>query len=271
MRIRLVLLLIVSALVLGAGCNNYDKLLKSTDADRQYQTAMGLYNRGKYHKAAPLLERALPLLRATQRGDSVHYYLFNSYYHDSEYLMAGYYAQQLAQSYPKSPFLEEALYMVAYSHYQQAPRYSLDQEFTIKGIASFEYFLERFPKSDRRVQASSMLQDLQGRLLEKSYRNARMYYDMGMYKAAVSALKYSLEQYPSGPYREEQLFLSLKSAYRLAERSVDEKKRDRYQKAVDEYYTFVSAYPDSRYSAEAKEYHTKAMEFLGRRTDGAAR
>jgi outer membrane protein assembly factor BamD len=45
--------------------------------------------------------------------------------------------------------------------------------------------------------------------------------------------------------------LILKSRYREAELSIAEKQADRYRRVVDEYYSFISNYPESSYRTEA--------------------
>ena len=94
------------SLIYLTGCNSYEKLLKSTDTERQYAAAMQYYERGKFTKAKELLERVLPMSRATQRADSVHYYLAKCYFQEGDYGLAGYGFEQLAANYPRSPFVE---------------------------------------------------------------------------------------------------------------------------------------------------------------------
>lgn len=264
MRVRIGILLSVGMLALLSSCNNYDKLLKGTDTAAQYREALRYYEKGKYHRASPLLQRVLPMARATRRADSVLYYLSNSHFKDGDYPLAGFYFEQLMENYPKSPFVEEATFFSAYCNYKSAPRPDLDQEYTVRAISGFQLYKELYPNSERRGETDELLKELHGRLLEKSYKAARLYYDREMYKAAVAALKYSLDKYPVGPYREHQLFLVLKSSYLLAHNSVREKQRERYQQAVDEYLTFISEFPSSKYAKEAANYYKKSMSFLGK-------
>jgi outer membrane protein assembly factor BamD len=45
--------------------------------------------------------------------------------------------------------------------------------------------------------------------------SAKLYYNLGDYKAAVIALNNSIEQFPETKYREEIMFLILKASYLL--------------------------------------------------------
>jgi outer membrane protein assembly factor BamD len=49
----------------------------------------------------------------------------------------------------------------------------------------------------------------------------------------------------------------------LAFNSVRSKQKERYQDAIDEYYSFASEYPDSKYIKEAKRYYRNSVEFIG--------
>ena len=92
------------------------------------------------------------------------------------------------------------------------------------------------------------------KLVEKSYLNAKLYFDLGDYKSAIIALRNSLGDYPDTEHREELMFLILKSSYLLAEGSVESKKLERYQATVDEYYSFIGEFPEGEFSSTGKRY-----------------
>jgi outer membrane protein assembly factor BamD len=75
-------------------------------------------------------------------------------------------------------------------------------------------------------------------------------------------LKDGLNDYPDTPYREEMMFLTLKSTYMLAENSIIAKKTERYQNTVDEYYSLIAEYPQSTYLKEAQKIFEQATENL---------
>jgi len=51
--------------------------------------------------------------------------------------------------------------------------------------------------------------------------SAKLYYDMEQYKAAVTALSNSLKEYADTKYREEMMYLKLKSLFLFAENSYE--------------------------------------------------
>lgn len=244
-------------------CNSYEKLLKSTNTEQQYLVAMQYYQKGKYGKAKELLERVLPMSRVTARADSVAYYLAKCYFEEGDYSLASFGFEQLTTSYPRSPFVEEAMYNAAYCNYLLSPRVALDQTYTHKAIESFNTFKSVYPKSERMVEVDGYLKELYEKLLRKEYEAARLYYRMDMYKSAVAAFKHSLEKYPVSPYREEQYYLLVKSNYLLALNSVVSKRRERYQQTVDESLSYISEFPTSKNAKEVLDYYLRSMKYLG--------
>jgi TolA-binding protein len=115
-----------------------------------------------------------------------------------------------------------------------------------------------------KVQESrTLILEMNEKLVNKSYISARLYYDLSDYKASIIALRNSLNEYPDTKYREELMFLLLKSSYLLAENSVASKLKDRYQAAVDEYYSFISEFPKGKYVDDAKKMYEASMRVLG--------
>lgn len=260
-------LLTLSVVMLGAlllmGCNNYNKILKGTDAELQYKTGLEYYGKKKYSKAQSLFERCVPVFRVTQRADSLGYYLSDCYFHTSSYVLAGYSFDQIVQNYPRSVFAEESMYMSAFCLYKASPRPSLDQEYTMKAIAGFEQFVEMYPTSKRTADANMYLKELYHKLLTKSYKAAWQYYWQRNYRAAVAALQHSLMEYPTTPYREEEMYLLTKSAYLLAVNSIESKQRTRFQNTVDNYLSFISEFPSSKHASEVSQYYVNSMKALG--------
>lgn len=260
---RGVFFLLIATLVLLGSCSKHDKLVKGTNAELQYTTALELYEKGKYRRAQELLERCSNFYRVTKRADTVGFYLANCYFHLHDYVLAGYGFNQVYEVYPRSVFAEEAMFMSAYSLFKASPRPDLDQAYTKKSINGFELFLQTYPNSDRKVEANKWLKELYNKLLTKEYKAAKMYYHQRNYRASVQALRSSLEKYPTTPYREEQLYMLAKSSYLLAKNSIEAKKKTRYQHAVDDYLSFVSEFPESKYGREASGYYEKSMRILG--------
>ena len=260
------ILILLSAIFLG-GCSEYSKLLKSQDMAMKYEKGIEYYEDGDYVRASTLFDQIANIYRGTIRADTVKYYQAKSYYGQRDYMMAGHYFNELSTTYPNSAFLEEADFMTGYCYYQMSPRPELDQENTHKAITAMQMFMVKYPGSERVEEALQIITEMSDKLVEKSYISARLYYDLGYYKSAILALRNSLIQYPDTKYREELMFLILKSSYLLADNSIPVKQRERYQATVDEYYSFIGEFPDGPYSREAERIYESANDFLENKND----
>lgn len=244
-------------------CKGYEQVLKSRDYKLKLEKAMEFYNTGDYVRASTLFDQIAPVYRGTIKADTVFYYQAKSYYMQKDYILSGHYFYALATDYPNSSFAEEADFMTGYCYYLQSPKPSLDQENTNKAITTFQLFMIKNPSSPRVVEARNYIEELRNKLVEKSYLNAKLYYNLGDYKASIIALKNSLNEFPDTKYREELLFLILKSSYLLADNSIQSKRKQRFQDTIDEYFTFISEFPESNYQKEAKKIYDMAMNITG--------
>jgi outer membrane protein assembly factor BamD len=253
---------ILLALTLSS-CSDYEKLLKSSDYQAKYAKAFEYYEAGEYVKAATVYEQIANVYRGTNKADTLQYYRAMSYYKQKDYVMAGSYFDELYNSFKNSAFAEESAFMVGYCYVMLSPREELDQDYTFKAINSLLLFGINFPRSSRLSEANELINQMKEKLIQKSYLSARLYYDLGQYKASIIALRNSLNDFPDTKYREELMFLILKSNYLLAYNSVPDKKAERFQATVDEYYSFIGEFPQGAFANEAKKMYEVSMAALG--------
>ena len=261
-RVNIILFLFVFTAVI-LSCSGYEKVLKSRDYKLKLERAMHYYNTEEWVRASTLFDQIAPVYRGTIKADTVFYYQARSYYMQKDYILSGHYFNTLAVDYPNSSFAEEADFMTGYCYYLQSPKPSLDQENTTKAITTFQLFMIKYPSSPRTLEARNYIEELRNKLVEKSYLNAKLYYNLGDYKASIIALKNSLNELPDTKYREELLFLILKSTYLLADNSIQSKRKQRFQDTIDEYFTFISEFPESNYKKEAQKMYEMAMNIAG--------
>lgn len=258
----LIIVLFTAALVVLGGCGEYDKLLKSRDYQAKYDMAVKMYEDGEYARAGTLLDQVSNIYRGTTKADTVKYYQAQAYYGQRDYMMAGYYFNELSATYASSVYLEEADFMKAYCYYKQSPRAELDQETTYQTITAMQMFLSKHPTSEHVAECLEIVSEMRNKLVEKSFISARLYYDLGYYDSAILALRNSLMEYPDTEYREELMFLVLRSSFLLADKSIPSKQRERYQATVDEYLSFIGEFPDGQHTREAKRMYDSANKFL---------
>lgn len=247
-----------------SSCSSFDKIMKSRDYEYKYQMALKYYEVKDHYHYLTLFESLQHIYRSTLRSDTVEFYICQGNYYQGDYMLAGYYYDRFRKTFTRSPFTEEAEYMYAYCYYKSSPRPTLDQANTRIAISAFAEYLSKYPNSKRKPEINTLIQELNDRLMEKSYLSSKLYYDIGNYKSAIVALRNSINEFPSSKYREEQMYLILNSAYLLANNSVPEKRRERLQNTIDEYFNFAGEFPNSKYIGSAKHMYEQTNKALNK-------
>jgi outer membrane protein assembly factor BamD len=253
---------LLSAL-LAFSCSQYEKVIKSEDVNLKFTKAFNYYESGDYVKAGTLFDQLAPLTRGTRRADSVYFFQAMTQYKLNDYIIAGHYFNTFVKMYENSHFIEEAAYMEAYCYYLQSPRVELDQATTYQALDAFRLYMIRYPESPRITDCQRIIRELNEKLMEKSYLSAKLYYNLDDYKAAIVALNASLIDFPESVYREDIMFMLLKSKYLLAVNSIYSKQMERFQDTVDEYYSFITEFPESKNKKEADEIYRISSEYIG--------
>ena len=91
---------------------------------------------------------------------------------------------------------------------------------------------------------------------------AKTYFNLEDYKASLTALNSSLVDFPETQYREEILYMIVKSSYMLAVNSIESKQPERFQDSIDDYYSFIAEYPESKFSKDATRMYDNASQYL---------
>ena len=262
------------ALLMSSCANQFNQVYKSNDAAFKYEYAKQCYASGKYSRAVTLLNELVTVKKGSVDAEECLYMLAMSEYGLKDYETAAEYFKKYYSSYPKGIYAENAKYFVGESLYMNAPEPRLDQSTTITAISSFQEYLDLYPDGRLKKQATNRLFALQDLLVEKEYKNAKLYYDLGTYfgnclgndggnnyQACIVTAQNALKDYPYSNKREDFAILIMKGKYELAKMSVEEKQLERYQDAEDECYGFINEYPDSKERANAEKMIAKCKEF----------
>ena len=246
--------LIIVAIIACVGCQSeYQKLLKSDDYNALYDGGVKYFEAKDFYKSYELFEKILPAFRMTEKGENITMMLAKSYFEEQDYLMAAYYFERFALTYPTSTQLEYAYFYDGICYYNISPNASLDQSYTNKAIQSFLLYINKFPQGAYVKESNGYVDKLRDKLEEKAYQNSKTYYNLEDYKAAVTAIKNCLKEYPDTKYREELLYLTFHSSYLLAVNSVESKKEERFNMAIDSYHGYIDEYPNGQWSKEAEK------------------
>ncbi|HIZ87350.1 MAG TPA: outer membrane protein assembly factor BamD [Candidatus Coprenecus pullistercoris] len=256
--------LAVMSLILSCK-SQFELMLESHDVPAKYKTAFELLDAGKYSKAARMFESLKIAVRGTAQDDTVQYYTAYSHYRYGDMEAAEQAFDSYINNFPRSPFTDKARFMYLDCLYLGTYRYELDQTPTYRALAAINEYLIDYPDNEYAPNCHKMIADLEERLDRKEYESAKLYYTIEDYKAAHYALKLVLKDDADNVYREDIMYYTVMSAYKYALNSVPDKQRDRYVTFTDDYFTFVSEFPDSGYRKELDALASKVQKILNKK------
>jgi outer membrane protein assembly factor BamD len=241
---------------LVSSCSNFNKVLKSPDYDYKLKMANQYYEKKKYRQAQTLYEELVGVFKGTPQFEELYYrYSYCAYlqkdYPNAENLFNGF-----LEMFPNSTKAEEIEYMEAYSFFRQSPKPELDQTNTIKAMGMMQTYINTHPGSERNKEAEQIIDKCNKKLELKEFNSCQLYYDLGQFKAAAIAFSSLINSYPDSPRADEYKLMIIKSYYKYAEMSIEEKREERYARVVAEVQDFQDRYPESKLLKEAERYLT---------------
>lgn len=254
---KIIIISLFSTLVFS--CSEYQKVMKSNDYNLKYKKAVELYNEGDYYRALSLFDELISIFKGTDKAEDLLYYYADCHYKQRDYVLGAYYFNNFAKTFPYSDKTKEAAYNAAYCYYLGSPRPSLDQSETYKAINAMQTYIDKYPQSKFVNDANNIIKELHNKLEEKAYENAKLYYKLENYHAATITLKNTIREFPDSKYREDMLYLIIKSTFLLAEMSIKIKQGERYQNTIDEYYVFIDEYPNSKHIKEIEKIYAESI------------
>jgi outer membrane protein assembly factor BamD len=258
---------LLAVVLLLSSCGNYQKLLKSDDAELKYTKAVEYFEKGDFMRASTLFDAVASYFKGTERSETVLNYMAKSYMGQKDYASASEYYKTYVKTYPKGKYIIESKYMIGYCYYLDSPDARLDQSATKSAIVAFQEFLEIFPESERVPEANKLLDELNNKLAYKAFLNAKLYFNLGNYlgnnyQSCVITAQNALKDYPSNSYREELSMLILNAKYEQAVQSVVDKRIERYRNTIDEYYNFINEFPTGKLRKPADKIFNESKKIV---------
>lgn len=247
-------LLIVFAVSLLSCGNEFTKVMKSHDAEFKLRMAEQYYVKKSYNRAQQLFEDVMPYFKTSKEFEDLYYkYAYCAWYQE-DYLNAENLFKSYLEIFPNSARAEEIDFMHAKCFYEQSPKPELDQTNTIKAMGMMQTFINTHPGSPKNKEATEIIDICRDKLETKDYKSAQLYYDLGQFRAAGVSFTQVLNNYPESPKADEYELMIIKSYFRFAELSIDEKKKERFEQVIDECNDFSDRFPDSKLKQEAEHY-----------------
>lgn len=264
-----VFLLLLLAFSLLTSCSKFSKLQKSGTDDEKYKAALEYYQKGDFYRAGLLFEELIPLLKGSTESEMAQFYYAYTQYQQEQYSMSQFLFKKFYDTYARSDYAQEALYMHAYSLYKDSAPHNLDQTSTMTAISALQDFINAYPESPFRNECTGYIMELRKKLELKAYEKAKLYYkisdfNLASLKSAVISIENFKKDFPDSQFSEELSYLKVDAQYTLAKSSFADKQKERYEAAVKYYKEFVDKYPQSTYLKDAEKLYTNSEEELER-------
>lgn len=257
-KIALYSLILIS--ITFVSCDGYNKLLKSSNYELKLEKANEYYTKGNYIKATALYEELIPVYKGTDKAEEIYYYFSYCNYYQGDYGLSQFHFKNYYRNFPMGKHAEECLFMNAYCYYLNSPVYKLDQTDTKNAMAELQNFIDQYPESSRLDSCNKIYDILRGKLEQKEYDIIKQYYNISDYKAAIASVKNFINDYPDSKYVDEMMFVTINSYYLLAINSLETKKLERLNLAIENYLKFVDLYPKSTFLNKAENVYESCLK-----------
>ena len=237
-----------------------NKLRANLPLEERLDYAMKLFEKRDYLDARTQFRIITLNAPGSSIVDQAQFYLAECHYHTKEFIVAAAEYEKILRLYSRSQYLDDAQYKIALCYFELSPKAALDQKYTMRAVEEFQKFLEEYPNSDLKEEASQKLEELRHKLAKKDYNNAELYRGLGYYESALVYYDEVLNRYYDTVYAEPAMFYKAEILHRL--RRNDEAKEAIYQ-LMDRYRreSLKSKTEDADKSAPGR-YQNRAEELL---------
>ncbi len=258
------LILIIAGVLLLTACGEYQKVYNGNDLDAKYKMAWKMYEAGKYSRADQLFQQVDKFYKHKPSYQRLLFAHAMSLFHMKYWQSAGEKFRKFTRLYPESSKAEEADFYIVKAYEALSPTYSLDQGYTVRAIEEINSFLKKYPFSKYKDKVNAINEKMQRKLERKYFEIAKMHYDLDRYKAAIRAFNNYLVDYPGSYLKEKALFYRFEAAGNLALKSVESKKEERLQTAMQYYQNFVQKSKNESLKEKAEKLYEKLQKALNK-------
>lgn len=251
------------AVFMVAGCRSeFEKVRLSNNPDEIYAAANKYYDEGEYLRSLTLYELILSQFRGRPEAEELFFRYAYAHYYMKQYTLAAHYFESFSNTFAYSAKREEADFMTAYASYQLSPTFRLEQSQTMEAIQKFQEYVNRYPDNPRVPECNRLIDELREKLEQKAFASANLYFEMGLYNAAIQCFENMLRDFPDTRRNELARFRIVEAAYLYAAQSVYERREERYEEVIEKYMEFTRKYPDSQYTSEVTSFYQKSQDQL---------
>ena len=247
-----------------SACASKNQIRTGDTLDVAYEKAMRMYTHKKYVDAARGFETVLSIGRGSTIAQDAQWYLADSYFKSRDFVMATAEYQRYHGNYPRSDRRSEAEFMEGLCYVRLSPRHNLDQSDTYKAIEIMQLYLARYPNSERTREAAGLIDELREKLAHKQHTAGLLYLRLQSFEAAAIYFGLTIDQFPETKWAESSLAKQVESYLLLAEKSVDAKKKERYELVLVSVVKYVQLFPNGKNRSLVENYRDQARVALSR-------
>ncbi len=215
-----------------------------------YKAAKEKFDDESYFESANDFQVVLLRFSGSIIADSAQYYLAYSHFNMGDYLIAGVEFEKLVNDMNQSPLVPLAQFKLAESYDKLSPRSALDQEYTLKAIKEYQYFVDENPTDSLKEEAEKNIIRLRSKLGEKELENAEIYRKMKEFKAAIIYYDQVLTKFYDTEWADDAQFGKI----------ITYKENEELEQAQLEIEKFEQQFPDSPLMAEIKDLKKELTE-----------
>lgn len=226
-----------------AACGS-QKVVPRNSAEKYFQEGEKLYESNLFDEAIASWEKVRDSYYSPELNMLAELKIAEAYYRSESYQEAATAYTDFLNQHPNDSRIDDVLYRLGLSHYQQILSADRDQTSTRNALHFFEQLQRRYPEYPQTEEAGYLIQRCQNRLAEHEVYVGQYYLKKEQYTAAISRLESALENYPNYYYRDEAYYY-LGQAYSQTEQT---------DKAKEIFNQLFEQFPASEYLEEAQKF-----------------
>jgi outer membrane protein assembly factor BamD len=237
-------------------------LQSNSQGAKKYELAVACYEAKNYREAARLFEEATPFLRGKKEEVAVNFYQAYCSFYQKDYLHSADRFKYFYTTFLRDPRVEEALYMQGYALYLESPDERLDQSTTQQATQVLQAYLDQYPEGSYAEKTRTYLGTLKHKLALKALSSAKLYHQLGQYRATVVTLENFQQDFPQSSLAEEAAYLKADAQYKFSQEEKGAIQKESFMTTIKYCQDFLDFYPESIYVSHIEKNYENSLSFI---------
>ena len=190
---------LIAVAVVVVGCSSKQAMTLKAD-ETYFAEGKKALDKKRYPEAVEKFQKLVGSYPGSPLVANAQYLLAEAYFRSADYVNAVFEYQRLVDSYPSSEWVDEAQYQIGESYYHQRRRPELDQKETNDALVHFRLFIDDNPQSPLVEQARKRIEDCRSVLAQKLFLGGQLYQRQDHPDAAAALYQKLLQEFPDTPW-----------------------------------------------------------------------